>query len=545
VFPFVETEMAPNTPAVLYLMLGIVSFTLLIACANVANLLLARAAGRTREVAIRTALGAGRARIVTHHVAESLVLAAIGGLLGLAIAQVGVRYFAGSTAHIIDAFWIDFRVDGAVLLFATALVGVAGVLAGILPGLRAASGNVAEILKDAPSGTTGLRMGRLARGLVVVEVALATGLLIMTMTFTKTAVALRAIPLPFPARQILTGQIGLPRETLASAAARARLAADLWARLEAIPGVTGAALVSVLPGRGAGNWRFTLDAPLATSTPGGPTTGLALVTPGFFDLLGAGALRGRALTWQDGPNAPPVAVVNASWVRRYSQDRDPIGRRVWFGDQVLEIVGVVPDLQVQDPEDLAGDGVYASLLQVRPYVVRLMLHTAGDPLALTASVRSVVEAVDPDLPLFEVATLRDAIYSDKKVLEAFGALFLLFGVGALFLTMVGLYGVVSFAVRLRSREIGVRVALGAAPGHIVTLVLRQGASLVGIGTAVGLFIAFALSHALAAVIEFVQPAGPVTYLAIAGVLVATALAGLLRPVMRALALQPMTALRLD
>lgn len=545
VFPFVETEMAPNTPAILYLMLGVVSFTLLIACANVANLLLARAAGRTREVAVRSALGAGRARIVAQHVWESLALAAIGGLLGLGLAHVGVRYFAVSTANIIEAFWIDFRVDGAVLGFATVLIAIAGVLAGILPGLRATSTNVAEMLKDASGGTTSLRIGRLARGLVVVEVALATGLLIMTMTFTRTAVALRAIELPFPARQIFTGQLGLQQATLASAAARARLAADLSARLEAIPGVTGAALVSVLPGRGAGNWTFTLDAPPSTSSPGGPTTGLALVTPGFFDLLGAGVLRGRALGWQDGPNAPAVAVVNASWVRRYSPDQDPVGRRVWFGEQLLEIVGVVPDLQMQDPEDLAGDGVYASLLQVRPYVVRLMLHTPGDPLALTASVRSVVEAVDPDLPLFEVATLRDAIYSDKKVLEAFGALFLLFGVGALFLTIVGLYGVVSFAVSQRSREIGVRVALGAAPGDVVTLVLGQGAALVGIGTAIGLFIAFALSQALAAVIEFVQPAGPLTYLAIAGVLVATALAGLLRPVIRALALQPITALRLD
>jgi len=545
VFPFVETEMAPNTPAILYLMLGIVSFTLLIACANVANLLLARAAGRTREVAIRTALGAGRARIVRQHLAESLVLAAIGGLLGLGLAQVGVRYFAVSTANIIDAFWIDFRVDGAVLLFATGLVATGGLLAGILPGLRATSADVAEILKDTSGGTTGLRIGRLARALVVVEVALATGLLIMTMTFTKTAVALRAVPLPFPSRQIFTGQLGVQQETLASAAARARVAADLSARLEAIPGVTGAALVSVLPGRGAGSWTFTLDAPPTTGTPVGPTTGLALVTPGFFTLLGAGLLRGRALEWQDGPNTPPVAVVNTSWVRRFSPDRDPVGRRVWFGEQALEIVGVVPDLQMQDPEDRAGDGVYASLLQVRPYVVRVMLNTAGDPLALTASVRRVVEAVDPDLPLFEVATLREAIYSDKKVLEAFGSLFLLVGVGALFLTMVGLYGVVSFAVRQRAREIGVRMALGAAPRDVVTLVLGQGASLVGIGTAVGLFIAFGLSHALAAVIEFVQPAGFLTYLAIAGVLVATAVAGLLYPVIRALALQPMTALRLD
>jgi predicted permease len=545
VHPFVDTEMAPNTAAILYLMLGIVSFALLIACANVANLLLARAAGRTREVAIRSALGASRARIVAQHVSESLVLAVLGGLLGLGIAHIAVRFFAVSTANIIDAFWIDFRVDGTVVLFATALLAGSGVLAGILPGLRATSTNVAEMLNDTSGGTTGLRIGRLARSLVVVEVALASGLLIMTMTFTKSAVALRAVELPFPSRQVFTGQLGLLQETLGSTDSRARLALDLSARLEAIPGATAVALASVLPGRGAGNPVFTLDAPPSGETTALTTTGLALVTPGFLDVLGAQVLRGRNLEWRDGPDAPPVALVNQSWVRQYSEDRDPLGRRIWFGEQMLEIVGVVPDLQMQDPEDRATHGVYASLLQVRPYVVRLMIRTAGDPLRLAASIRSAVEAEDPDLPLFEVATLHDAIYADKKVLEAFGTLFLVFGAGALFLTMVGLYGVVSFAVRQRSREIGVRVALGATSRDVVRLVLGQGANLVLIGTAFGLLIAFALSHALASAIEFVEPAGLLTYLMIAGALSATALAGLLSPVRRALALQPLSALRLD
>ena len=167
--PFVELEMAPNTAAILYLMLGIVSFVLLIACANVANLLLARAAMRSRETAVRTALGASRARIVIQHVFESLGLAAAGGLLGLGIASVAVRYFGATTAGIIDAFWIDFRVDWAVMLFATAMVGVAAVAAGLIPGLRASGGDVAEVLKDASGGVTGLRLGRLARGLVVLR----------------------------------------------------------------------------------------------------------------------------------------------------------------------------------------------------------------------------------------------------------------------------------------------------------------------------------------------------------------------------------------
>jgi hypothetical protein len=403
---------------------------------------------------------------------------------------------------------------------------------------------VAEVLKDASSGTTGLRIGRMARGLVVVEVMLATGFLIMTMTFSRAALALRAIELPYPARSIITGQLGLTDQALGTPDARAGLARDLAARMGAIPGVRASALVSVLPGRGAGRWTFTLDVPPVEGTVQN-STGLALVTPGFFDVVEARALRGRLLEWSDGPGAHAVAVVNQSWVRLHSPERDPIGRLLWIGERQLEIVGVVPDLQMQDPEDRIGDGIYASLVQLRPYVVRLMARTGVDPLTITPLVRDAVEAWDPDVALFEVASLYDAIYADKKVLDAFGTLFFLFGMGALFLTMVGVYGVVSFAVTQRVREIGVRVALGARPRDVARLVLGQGMRLIGAGTVVGLVIAFALSHLLAAVTEFFEPAGPLTYVAIALALVATAGAGLLRPVRRSLALTPMEALRRD
>jgi predicted permease len=554
VYPFVELEMEPPIARGLYLMLGAVSFVLLIACANVANLLLARAAARMRDAAIRTALGATRKRIVSLQLAESCLLAAAGGAFGLAIATVAVRSFATSTAHIIEAFWMEFRVDGAALAFSAALVTVAALAAGVLPALRASRPDVADVLKDTGAGTTGLRMGRLARGLVAGQIALATGFLVMTITFAGSAVALRAVHMPFAAREILAGQVGLGQDVLGSAERRAAFVTDLAERLNALPGVTAAGLVSVLPGRGAGTAAFSFDppdapeAPRADATPssaGQRTTGLALVTPGFFDALGARVLRGRGIEWRDGPEAPGVAVVNESWVARYSPDRDPIGRRLWFGRRMLEVVGVVPDLQMQDPEDRLGDGVYASLLQFRPYGVRFIARAVGDPLALTPAVWDAVSAVDPDVPVFEMATLHDAIYADKKVLDAFAILFLLFGLGALFLTMIGLYGVVSFAVSRRAREIGVRVALGATPRDVVSLVLRQGMTLIAGGTAAGLVLAFALSRMLAAGLEPIEPAGPLTFVAIGGTLILTALIGILRPVRRAVSLDPMTALRLE
>jgi putative ABC transport system permease protein len=544
VLPFADLEMDPNTNAILYLMLGIVSFVLLIACANVANLLLARAASRTRELAVRTALGASRARIVTLHVAESAALAVVGGLLGIAVANTAMRLFAAATADILDAYWIDFRVDWAVLTFATIAVAVAGIAAGLLPGLRASATNVVEVLKDASGGSTGLRVGRMARALVLAEVALATGFLIMTMTFTKTALALRAIDFPFDARRIFVAQLGLMQSAISSVDGRERLARDLTTRLDATPGVAASALVSVAPGRGAGNWSFALDTPPSTATAlRQPTTGFVMITPGFFEVVGARVVRGRGIEWSDKPGSPVAAVVNTSWVQRFSPDREPIGRKIWLGERMLEVVGVVPDLQMQDPGDRRGDGIYVSMLQSRPYAIRVLARTRGDPLALTAVVRDAAESIDPDLPLFEVSSLYDAIYSDKKVLDAFGALFFAAGVGALLLTMVGLYGIVSFAVASRTREIGVRVALGASRGNIARLVIGQGSKLIAIGVAAGLVIAVGLSHALAAATEFFQPAGALTYVAIAVALVATAAAALVRPVRRALALAPVEALR--
>jgi putative ABC transport system permease protein len=268
-----------------------------------------------------------------------------------------------------------------------------------------------------------------------------------------------------------------------------------------------------------------------------------MISPGFFDVVGARVIRGRVIDWNDKPGATLAAVVNTSWVKRFSPNREPLGRKLWLGEKMLQVVGVVPDLQMQDPEDKLGDGVYVSLLQMRPFAIRVLARAQGDPLALTSVVRDAAESIDPDLPLFEVSSLYDAIYSEKKVLDAFAALFFAAGAGALLLTMVGLYGIVSFAVSARTREIGVRVALGASRGDIARLVLGQGSKLIGIGTGVGLVIAVALSHALAAATEFFQPAGLLTYVAIAGALIATAAVALVWPMRRAIALTPADALR--
>ncbi|NOT08091.1 MAG: ABC transporter permease [Gemmatimonadales bacterium] len=542
VIPFIETETPREMVSALYLMVGAVSFVLLIACANVANLLLARAANRSRDTAIRTALGATRRRLVTQHLVEAVLLSGIGGLIGLGIAHAGVRFFALMSGEILEAFWVDFRVDGVVVVFASLLVMFAAVAAGILPALRASATDVAEVLKDQSAGSTGLRMGRLARALVVGEVALATGFLITTVTFVKSAVALRAVDLPFPAKQIFTAQLGMSQELLADPERRARFAADLSARLRAIPGAEAVALVSSLPGRGSVTWNFALDGAVFPRPEERPYTNVVTVTPDFLDVLGATAVRGRSLSWRDAIGTPAVAMVNESFVRRHSADRDPLGRRLTLGEREFTVVGVVPDLLVRDVDQPLQDGVYLSLLQARAYQTRILIRTAGAPLALSASVWEAVRAVDPDLPIQEIASLQEAIFADSKVLDAMAALFLAFGVGALFLTVIGLYGIVAFAVSRRTREIGVRVALGARPRDVVALVLKQGAREVGLGTAIGLAIAFALAKALSAAIEVVDPADPGVYVAVVSLLLTAALAGLLVPVRRALRLNPSRAL---
>ncbi len=544
-YPFVETEMPRELARVMFLMVAATSFVLFIACANVANLLLARAVLRTRDVAIRTALGASRTRIVLQQLGESLLLASVGALLGIAIAGVAVRFFDRATAHIIEAFWMEFRVDGLSLLFATGLTGLAAVAAGIMPGWRASRADPGEALKDQAHGSSTQRIGRVSGFLVAGEVALSCGLLVMTLILVQTALDLRAVAMPFDARAIFTAEIGLPQHVLADRAARNRLHAELIQAVGDLPGVASAALAGMLPGRGSGSWAFELEDEPAADAASRPKTQVAAVTPGFLDVLGGRILRGRDINALDTEDAPGVALANQSFAARFSPDADVLGRRIRVGNASYTIVGLVPDLQVQDVEDTRGDGLYLPLAQTGVFTTRVLAATHAEPLALAQPVLAAVERVAPDLPVYGIMTLHDAIYEDKRVLDALGTLFFLFGLGALFLTVVGLYGVVSFGVAQRTREIGIRRALGAHPYAVVMLVLRGGMRWVGAGLVAGLAIAFVLSRAFVAGVEAARPAGVLTFTLVTGSLVLTSLCALIVPSRRALGVDPTRALRND
>ncbi|MGH7470561.1 MAG: ADOP family duplicated permease [Longimicrobiales bacterium] len=544
VAPLVEMEMEPGTDRILYIMLLAVSFVLVIACANVANLLLARAARRSRETAIRTVLGAARTRIIAQHLVEAMLIALLGGLGGLAIAYVGVRFFDVATAGILEAFWINFRVDRTVLAFATLLIAMAGILAGLVPALRASLVQPAGILKE--STASGLHIGRLSRALVVAELALASGLLVVSGALVTSAIGLRAVGFPFAKDDIYTAQLGVRGTQLTDATNRSRFARDLTEKLASIPGVQAAALTSVLPGRGTGNTPFTVDGQPAGRPQDMLQTGQVLITPGFLDVLDARVVRGRTLTWSDDDSAPRVMLVDETWVRRFSSNRDPLGRTVTlWGDPPATIVGVISNVHMEDPGDPPAAGVYVPMLQLEPFSVRLMARSGGEVLALTPQVRALVNEVDPDLPMYEIATLSDAIYADAGVLDAFGTLFGIFGAGALFLTMVGLYGVVSFSVTQRTREIGIRMSLGATRRSILTLILRSGGRPLLWGGIIGLMIAVAISAALAATGEDVLRPDARIFVAVFVALAFTAVVALVIPARRAARLDPQRALRYD
>jgi predicted permease len=540
VIPFQDVETPRDVIRGLYLLVVAVSFVLLIACANVANLLIARAAAHARDAALRLALGADRKRLVIDQLKETLSLALVAMVFGIAFAYGGTRLFEANTSHIIEAFWVDFRIDGVVLLFACGLAAAATIAAGLTPALRATRSNVADVLKDGAAGSSSLMIGRLSRWMIGGQVALACGLLALTMVLGRAAVNLRAVPWPYDPASIMTFEFELadgPRDD----ADRQRRVIEISRALNRTPGVAVAGLTTMLPGRADRGFGASLDRPAMEGDEN--TAVAALVSPEFFEVLGARALAGRLLTWADDAAAPRVAVVNASFVRRYSSDRDPVGRRLYAFGRDHAIVGVVPDLMARDIQQRDQDGVYVSLLQARPSGIRVMARGAANPASMMPSIRAALARVDPDMPLTEVFTLHEAVYREKRVLDVLSTLFLVFGIGALGMTAIGLYGIVSFAVTLRTRELGVRLALGATRAQVFRLVVGQGGRQLAAGIAAGMLLAVGLSRGFAAAVDALPPPDGVLLLWIAGAMSLTASVALIVPAQRAVRLQITRALK--
>ena len=371
---------------------------------------------------------------------------------------------------------------------------------------------------------------------------MACALLAFTLLLGQAAVAVHTRMWPFDPDQVLTAQIGVPLATLDDDEARERLIVQLEESFRQLPGARSSTLASSLPGRGSGNWSFSIDEPTTDFTRMS-LTGVTMVSPNYFDTLGARVLRGRGLTNEDRPGAPVAAVVNESFVSRYSRDRDPIGRRLFLGKRDLTIVGVIPDLMPRDIDEVDQNGVYVSMHQLRPYAIRVVTAAAADPMSLVRLLRAAVDRVDPNLPIFETFTAREAALREKQVLDVLSRLFGVFGTGALLLTAIGLYSVTAFAVALRRRELGIRVALGATRGDLLRMLSAQGGRQLMVGLAAGTLLAIGLTTAFKSAVEFTTTNTGAVIGSVVIALFVTAAAAIAPPVLRASCIDPVKALR--
>ena len=544
-------------PALL-LLLAAVAFVLLIACANVANILLARLAAREREIAVRTALGAGRARLVRQMLTESLVLFLLGGALGLLLAHWGTRVMValyGEDLPRREAIGLG-GLEGGVLLFTVVLSLVTGLLFGLAPALSATSGGVFEALKEGGRAVAGGARGRLLRNLLVLgEVAVALVLLVGAALLLQSFARLRAVDPGFDSAGVLTAEVVLPGKKYEAPERQIAFTRELLDRLRAVPGVQTADTVFPLP-LGGNNFVLSFSVQGRPEPPNGqePSANIRLITPDFFRTLGIRVLQGRVFTPRDDTKSVPVIIVNKTMAERTWPGENPLGKRISFGgndegeDQWQEVVGVVEDIHHQSLDQDAGAEVYWPQLQ-NPFTnhMSILLRTAGEPTQLAGALREAVSSVDSDLPVDQVRTM-ETVVSEALAGSRFQTVLLgTFAGVALLLAAIGVYGVISYSVAQRTHEIGIRMALGARRLEVLGLVIRQGMALVLAGVALGLAVAVALiwwlSERVASFLYGGKAFDPLTLVAVPLVLLAVALLANWLPARRATEVEPVVALR--
>lgn len=549
--PFVEAFIGPEPTQLLYTMLGAVFFVLLIACSNVANLLLDRAAHRSKEVGVRAALGASRAQIVRIFLAESFVLAAGGTVFGIILAKLGMDAFTRAIVDTDPPFFIVIDLFPPVLIFAVGVSLLATLLAGLIPAYQASRPDIAEVLKDESRGASSLRIGKLSKGLVVFEIALSCGLLVAAGLMIKSVTKANSRDTGFAMASVFTARVGFP-STYTDTLAQAQFFEQLAERVSGLPGVEAASVSAGLPGarQGFNGNSVMLDGVSYERAQDVPNVRSVGVSPGFFSTLEIPLRQGRFIDATDREGSLPVAVVNERFVRQHFPDGNALGRRVRLGglestQPWLTIVGVVPDLFAGDPQDPRPAIVFQPFTQAHNQFAYISARTNGDPLTLTAPVREVVASINPDLPIYWPMTLAAAVAEPLWFVRVFGTMFAIFGVVALFLASIGLYAVMSFAVSRRTREVGIRMALGSSPGRVVRLIFNGGAWQLGIGLFIGLALSAGISQLLDMILFDVQPLDPVVFALVATTLAVTGSLACLIPARRATRVDPSEAMRAE
>ena len=544
----IDTVIGPEGVAMMYVMLGAVFGVLLIACANVANLLLARTVVRTKEVAIRTALGSSTFRTVSQLLAETLVLALVGAALGLGIAKMGVDWFNASLSAQELPLWLVASLDPPVVAFVLGLGLLSTVLAGTVPAFRASRTDIHEILGDENRGSSSLRLGRASKGLVIAEIAVSCGLLVAAGLMIKTVVEVSRFDYGFNTENIFTARVGLFPADYPDETARWQFYEELIRNLEGRTGVRTVAFTSNLPATGSMMLPLSLEGVAYATDKDHPLARRIVITPEYFDIIDAKPLEGRVFNRSDTATSQPVAVVNQRFVELNLPDEEPLGRRIKLGDDDepwRTIVGVVPDLHLGGAIgqfDPRNEGVYIPLSQNVIDFMSLVVRTEDAPMTYTAMIQDEIGAIDADLPIYWVRSLREQYDLNTWFYRAFGGLFIAFGIAALALATIGLYGVMSFAASNRTREIGVRMALGAGTQNVMLLFLKLGATQVAIGLTIGVVLALGLSRGMAIMLFNVEPWDAGIFTVVVVTLAVTGLVASVIPARRATRVDPVDAL---
>lgn len=552
VFTFHQAMNGGPIRLVFLLMLGAVGFVLLIACANVANMLLSRAVGRAREISIRTAMGASRWRIIRQLLIESILLSLTGGVLGLSIAYWGAKGFDLAVANVGKPYWINFQMDWLVFTYFAAVSVIAGVIFGIAPALQSSKIDINTTLKEGTRGAGGFRGGFLSASLVVLQFTLAMVLLsgagLMMRSFANASNDMPQIP----ASSILAGFMDVPNSRYKSMDERYRFFDQLIPKLSAIPGVQMASLVTNPPAAGGFGWRFEIEGRPVDDKERRPAATGVITSPGYFRLINTPLLRGREFEDNDGTTGKETVIVNQRFVSRYWPNEDPIGKRLRVFDndgkpkQWLTVVGVAPIFRQSGGPTESNDPVMFVPYRGQTFsYTAVLLRTTGSPSTVASALRSTVQELDADLPLFEVGPLSDQMERRYWHLRVFGSLFLLFAIIALGMAAVGIYAVMSHATQRRTQEIGIRLALGAEMSTIMRLVMTKGLKQLVIGMVLGLAAALGVTQLMSQILFGVSPRDPLTLTIVASTL---AIAGMLAcwiPARRAAALDPMKALHYE
>jgi putative ABC transport system permease protein len=536
------------------LLLVAVGFVLLIACANVANLQFARATRRQREIALRTALGASRWRLVRQLLTESVLVSLVGAAVGLELAWWSIRlilaYMPPTVARYV-AGWDKIGLDSRAFLFALAIAVAAGLLAGLLPAVESSHPDLNETLKEGGrSGTAGRARRRLRSVFVVAEIALSLTLLIGAGLLVKGFRAMLGLDRDFAPKSLLTMRIDLPDSRYGDASQRADFYDQALRQLAAIPGARLAALGTNLPD-GNSSWTAAFTIQDRPTPPGEhPLAYWQVVSPNFFRALRVPLLKGRLFTDADGPRSARVAIVSRSLAERYFPGQDPIGRQIKFGEQSYAapwatIIGIVADVRYNAFERQVVPALYEPYSQAALSGTHLLIRTSGDPKSLIATARARIAAIDPDLPVYGAETLERAISEATIGLGYVAVMMAVLGAIALVLACIGIYGVMSYSVSERIHEIGIRLALGARHGEVMWLILRHGLVLAGIALAIGLPLSLGLSRLLTGLVFGVSASDPATFAGISALLLLVALAACYFPARRAMSVDPVVALRYE